>query len=348
MTPPGHALLYVSNFLSSGGTRGYCEDLAERLAERGWRVTSTSTRVARGARLLDMLRTAWTRRHDYNVGVVDVFSGAAFVWAEAVAYELRRLGKPYVLTLHGGNLPAFSARWPRRVRRLLASASAVTAPSGFMHEHMRAYRADITVVPNAVDSGTFAFVARTAARPRLVWVRAFHANYNPSLAIDVLAELSGRHPAATLTMVGPDKGDGSLAKVRARAAELGVTDRVHLVGRVPHAAIADHLAAADVFINTTDVDNTPLSVLEAMAAGLCVVSTSVGGLPYLLEHERSALLVPPRDAAAMARAVERVLAEPGLAERLSRGGHARAGQNDWPRVLDQWTDMLTTAVARHA
>lgn len=340
MNPRPLGLLYVSTFLSGTHNRSYCEDLAWRLEQDGVRVTRTSTRVARGTRLLDMLATAWARRRHYDAAVVDVFSGLAFVWAEAVCFELRRLGKPYVLTLHGGSLPEFATRWPGRVRRLLGSARVVTAPSGFMHARMAAYRDDIALIRNAVDTRAFAFVARTSARPRLIWVRAFHAQYNPSLAIDVLAAIRPRFPEATLTMIGPDKGDGSLDAVRARARALGVADHLALLGRVPHEAIAHHLAEADVFVNTTDVDNTPLSVLEAMASGLCVVSTAVGGLPYLLDDERSALLVPPRDPVAMARAVERVLGEPGLAERLSHGARARASEHDWAHVLDQWTRTL--------
>jgi glycosyltransferase involved in cell wall biosynthesis len=344
-TPP--RVLYVGTFLSARGlNRSYCEDLADRLVARGWRVTRTSTELARGARLYDMLRTTWARRDDYDVAVIDVYSGAAFVWAEVVSFALRRLGKPYVLTLHGGNLPDFAARSPRRVRRLLGSARAVTAPSAFMQVQMRGYRADITVVPNAVDAEALAFVARTAVRPRLIWVRAFHAIYNPSLAIDVLAALARRFPEVRLTMIGPDKADGTRAAVVARAQALGVTDRLVLLGRVPRAEIAHQLAAADVFVNTTDVDNTPLSVLEAMAIGLCVVTTSVGGLPYLVVDERSALLVPPRDPAAMARAVERVLCEPALAERISRGARARANEHDWAPVLDRWSHTLRAAVAR--
>ncbi len=335
-------VLYVSNFLSSGLNRSYCEDLADRLEHRGWRVTRTSTKQDRTARIFDMARTAWARRKSYEVAVIDVYSGAAFVWAEALAFELRRLDKPYVLTLHGGSLPEFAVRWPRRVRRLLRSAAVVTAPSDFMRQRMRDYRSDIALVRNAVDARSFAFTLRVAPRARLVWVRAFHAIYNPVLAVEVLARL----PGATLTMVGPDKGDGSLAKVEARAKELGVAHRLELVGGVPRAEIATQLARADIFMNTTNVDNTPLSVLEAMATGLCVVTTAAGGLPYLIEEGTSGLLTEKGDAAAMSAAITRVLEEPGLAERLSRGAHERALEHDWRSVLDEWSHTLERVAAR--
>ncbi len=78
-------------------------------------------------------------------------AGAAFLWAEAVCFALRRAGKPFVLTLHGGNLPVFARRWPRRVRRLLGAAAAVTTPSGYLGSEMASYRADIMVLPNCID-----------------------------------------------------------------------------------------------------------------------------------------------------------------------------------------------------
>jgi glycosyltransferase involved in cell wall biosynthesis len=111
--------------------------------------------------------------------------------------------------------------------------------------------------------------------------------------------------------------------------------------------VADWLNRSDIFLNTADIDNTPLSVLEAMASGMCIVSTNVGGIPYLLEHETDALLVPPGDEAAMAAAVRRILTEPGLAERLSRNAYQKAKQFDWSIILPQWDKLLLNAMETH-
>lgn len=334
------SVLLVANFVSVHGlNRGYTEELADRLERRGHRVTRTSSELGRARRLLDMLATTFRRRHDYQVAVIDVFSGPSFVWAEAVAFELRRLGKPYVLQLHGGLLPVFAARWPRRVRHLLHSAVAVTSPSGYLAEQLRAYRADIAVVPNAVDVDGYVFTRRARVAPQLVWVRALHEMYNPVLAVEVVSRVAQRYPEARLVMVGPDK-DGSQPAVEQRASELAVRDRVDLVGGVAARDIAPRLAAADIFLNTTNADNTPLSVLEAMASGLCIVSTDAGGLPYLLRDRETARLVPPKDAGAMAAAVLELLDDPALAARLSANARAAAEERSWANVLAQWEQLL--------
>src|SRR5690606_34615105 len=123
------------------------------------------------------------------------------------------------------------------------------------------------------------FRARALLRPRLLWLRALHAVYAPELAVEVLARLLPERPDAHLVLGGRDKGDGSRERVRARARALGVERALTLLPGVPAADVYRQLEAADLFLCTSRVDNAPLSVLEAMAAGLPVVAPAVGGLP---------------------------------------------------------------------
>jgi glycosyltransferase involved in cell wall biosynthesis len=176
-------------------------------------------------------------------------------------------------------------------------------------------------------------------------LRAFHEIYNPVLAPQVLALLSSRHPGACLTMVGPDKGDGSLQRTRKLAADISVLDRIEFPGQVDKGAVPGWLDRGDIFLNTANMDNTPVSVIEAMACGMCVVSTDVGGMPYLLEDGRDGLLVPPGDAEAMAAAVNRILLEPRLAERLSANARRKVEASDWSAVLPMWDKLLTSLLS---
>lgn len=338
-------ILLVGNFLSSARTtRGVCEELAGRLAASGWSVLTTSSRTSRPVRLADMMGTAWRCRRLYDIAHVDVFSGPAFFWAEAVSWVLRRVGKPYVLTLHGGDLPHFALRQPRRVGRLLRSASAVTAPSRYLLDQMRPYRPDLRMIPNPLDIDHYTFGLRRRPEPKLIWLRAFHTIYNPVLMVRVLALLQMHHPNVQLTMVGPDKGDGSLQATRREAERCGIGKRIAFIPGVPKAEVPKYLQAGDIFVNSTNFDNTPVTVMEAMACGLCIVSTNAGGIPYLLEHGRDALLVPRDDPGAMAAAIHRILTEPGLAELLSGNAHRKAEQFDWRAVLPQWEALFGEAL----
>jgi glycosyltransferase involved in cell wall biosynthesis len=341
------ALLFVGNFLSNAiGTRGVGEDLSRRLTARGWQVITTSSRQFRPARLIEMVGTCWSRRQDYALAQVEVYSGLAFLWSEAVCEILRDLKKPYVLVLHGGNLPSFFQRWPNRGSRLLRSATAVTAPSPYLVERMLPYREDLRLVPNALDLHIYPFRARTAASPKLIWLRAFHSIYNPSLAVEAVARLVREFPSIQLLMIGPDKGDRSQEQTLETAARLGVAEHLKIHRAVSKLEVPRWLCQGDIFLNTTNIDNTPVSVMEAMACGLCVVTTDVGGIPYLFRHERDALLVPPNDPSAMASAIRRVLREPELAGQLSSGGRQRVEKFDWSLVLPQWEQLFEGLAGR--
>lgn len=334
-------LLIIGNHLgATGASRAVGEDLAERLRARGIRVHTASSAPNKAVRLYEMLHTTWSRRKQYEVAVVDVFSGQAFRFAEAVCALLRRLRKPYVLALRGGDLPRFAARHPGRVTRVLAGAAAVTAPSNYLCSELAALRPDILEIPNPIDCSKYPYRHRPSPRPHLIWLRAFAGIYNPVMAPRVLKHLLNEHPNCRLTMIGKDKGDGTLAETHAEVRRLGVAEQCRILPKVAKQDVPEALSAGDIFLNTSSVDNTPVTVLEAMACGLCVVSTNVGGMPYLVSDRVQALLVPVDDDAAMAGAVREVLRSPELASSLSAQGRKKAESCDWPYVLDQWIQLF--------
>jgi glycosyltransferase involved in cell wall biosynthesis len=304
-------------------------------------VILTSRRLPRVQRLADVVTTVWRNRHEYDIAHVDVFSGAAFAMAEAACFALRTAGKPYVLTLRGGDLPRFAAGHRRRVARLLGLASAVTTPSAYLGERLSGYRQRLELLPNAMDVSHYPFVHRTEPQPRLVWIRSFHDIYDPVLAVETLALLKADWPSVSLTMVGPDKGDGSLAAVLRTAAALGVESRLHVQDHIAKRDVPRWLHRGDIFLNTSSVDNTPMTVCEAMACGLCVVSTNVGGMPYLLRDHTDALLVPPGNSHRMAEAVRQILEDCRLAADLSRNGRRKVLDFDWSVVLPAWERLLS-------
>jgi L-malate glycosyltransferase len=377
-------ILLVGNHLSGAGFNpGVCESLAARLRGRGWRVRTTSHQRGRLARLGDMLGTVWQDRHHYDLAHVDVYSGRAFLWADAVCRLLRFAGKPYIVTLRGGNLARFGRRRPRGVAKLLSGAVAVTTPSRFLFEHFGRIEQEIHqstpavrsrcfcapfgpadepnnraparsgstdqpnnrttafhLIPNPIDVEAYRFRPRRSAQPRLVWLRAFHRIYQPELAVTALSQLVREFPAARLTMIGPDKGDGSLARTRRAAERCGLARRIDFAGAASKSSLPALLDRGDIFLNTSRIDNTPVSVLEAMAGGLCIVSTSAGGIPFLLRHECDALLTACGRPAEMAAAVRRLLCEPSLAEQLSQNARRHVEPYDWSAVLPEWERLF--------
>jgi len=339
-------IILIGSFLSGVlNHRSVCEDLANQLNGRGWSVASASRRADPIGRILDITKVVLAEGREARVAQVDLFSGRAFLWAEYAALLLKLFRVPYVLTAHGGGLPDYVKRWPRRAQRLLTGAAAVTAPSGFLLRELAPLRSDIRLIPNGMDLTSYRFRLRSPAAPRLIWVRSFHEMYNPAMAADVVERLLPAFPALRLTMVGPDRGDGSLAAMRQLVRDRKLEAAIEIIPGVERARIPALLDTADIFINTTNVDNTPVSVMEALASGLCVVSTDAGGLPDLLSHGHDALLCPRADAAAMAAAVETILRASECAGRLSRAARETALASGWDDVMRRW-DALFDNVRR--
>lgn len=341
MTVTRKSVLFVGAYPGPASLERYVSgELALKLSSLGWNVQLTSRRAGRLARVLGMLLDTWRWRWKYAIACVDVFSGPAFLWAEAACALLRKLGKPYVLTLHGGNLPEFSRQHPGWVRRLLSLAAAVTCPSAYLLAEMRQLRPDLILLPNGVDLTRYIYREPHSPLNHLVWLRAFHEIYNPMLAVEVVGRIHHKHPGIHLTMIGPDKGDGSYQKTKAAACRLGVESAMSFPGAISKRDVPRQLAQADILLNTTNFDNTPVSVIEAMACGLPVVSTNVGGIPHLLRDGDTALLVRPANVAAMTQAVARLVEEPDLALRLGRNGRKLIEAFDWRILLPQWEQLL--------
>src|SRR5205823_4711443 len=246
------------------------------------------------------------------------------------------LGKRCTLGLHGGNLPVFAGHHPARIRRLLNRSGVAVCPSRYLFEELNSFGKELHLIPNALHIAKYPCTARRFPGRRLLWLRAFHAVYNPEMAITMFSRVVDAIPDASMTMVGPDKGDGTFQATKKMAKDLGLLERISFPGAIPKEDVPKVMAQHDVFVNTTNVDNTPVSVVEAMACGLPVVSTNVGGIPYLVEDGESALLTPPANAEAMSDAVVRLMHEPILARRLARNGRQRVEAFDWSVVLPRW------------
>jgi glycosyltransferase involved in cell wall biosynthesis len=148
-------------------------------------------------------------------------------------------------------------------------------------------------------------------------------------------------PDASLVVAGSGP---ELRALQSLAAELGIGERVDFCGTLDRDRIAELYRSASLVLNPSRVDNMPNSVLEAMASGVPVVSTNVGGVPWILRHDINGLLVASGDHAAMAAAAKRVLGDQQLASRLRNAALADVQQYTWPRIRQQWSAVYAAAL----
>jgi glycosyltransferase involved in cell wall biosynthesis len=161
--------------------------------------------------------------------------------------------------------------------------------------------------------------------------------YNPIMAVKVLKFLKDAGLEAELCMVGPDS-DGSQNQVKQLAKDLNI--EVKFTGKLTKKEWIILSKDYTVFINTTNIDNTPVSVIEAMALGLPIVSTNVGGIPFLIENKKHGILVKKNDVDAMAEAILYLYNNSTQRDIMITNARELAETFDWHRVKMQWNEIL--------
>ena len=331
-------LLYIGNKLSiHGKTLTNIETLGPLLEQQGHMVCYASSQKNSIVRLLDMLvQTVRFSKSDYVL--IDTYSTSNFWYAFLISQLCRLLKIKYIPILHGGNLPLRLQKNPRLCQMIFNHAHRNVAPSNYLFEAFKAAGFNNLVnIPNSIQLTDYPFKKRTDIGPKLLWVRSLAPIYNPEMALEVLQKLQNDFPNAALCIVGPDK-DNKMAGLQQMAQSLGI--EVTFTGKLPKPDWIQLSEQYDIFINTTHFDNMPVSVIEAMALGLPVVSTNVGGLPFLLKDRKTAWLVNDNDATAMVTGIKEIIQNKTFGQQMITNAKHDIQQFDWNEVGAKWNEVL--------
>jgi glycosyltransferase involved in cell wall biosynthesis len=272
-----------------------------------------------------------------SADVVHIFSASysSFLLAPLPAVFVSRvLGKPVLLNYHSGEADDHLRRsWIARAT-LRRAVDVNVVPSPYLRDVLARFGIDAAVVSNTVDRTEFPYRDRERpGRPlALLSTRNFEPNYNVACTLRAFAMVQRRFPNVSLTLVGSGSEENAL---RTLAGSLGLRG-VHFVGPVPPERMSAYYAAADAYVQTPVVDNMPLSVLEAFASGLPVVSTAVGGVPAIVEDRVNGLLAPDDDADGIAGQIIELIERPDMARRIAAAAAAACAQYDWSTTQESW------------
>jgi L-malate glycosyltransferase len=272
-----------------------------------------------------------------GVDVAHIFSAGywSFLIAPVPAWLVARArGARSVIHYHSGEARDHLQKF-RTARAALAKVDRVVVPSGYLVDVFREFGLAADAVPNVVDLGQVRFRERNPLKPHLVCTRGFHPYYCVDVVVRAFAQVVREFPDARLNLVG--KGP-SEAEIRAVVKELNVPG-VHFAGVASREEIGAVYDNADIFINASRLDNMPVSVMEAFAAGTPVVTTSPECMPYLVTHERTGLLSPVGDPDLLAKNVIRLLRDNDLAARLARNAYDESQKYLWTNVRRQWLEV---------
>lgn len=277
--------------------------------------------------------------------LVHIYSAAylSFALAPTPALLLARLfGKPALLNYHSGEAADHLTRWRRTALPVMRLAQRVIVPSEWLAGIFARFGITAEVIQNTVEAAQFRFHERCPLRPVLLSNRNFECHYNVADTLRAFAIIERRMPQARLIVAG----DGSeREQLRQLAAELKLT-QIEFTGAVPPGQIAALYDRADIFINASVVDNQPLSIIEAFACGLAVVTTGAGGIPQMVRHGRNGIVVEPGDYRALAEAVLSLCAPESNAAEMVSQALADSRHYTWSAVRSRWLELYASMLKR--
>jgi L-malate glycosyltransferase len=279
--------------------------------------------------------------------VLHVFSASnfSFILAPAPAVLIGKMyGKPVILNYHSGEAEEHLRNWPRTTIPVLQLADRVVVPSEFLVSVFAKFAVETEAISNTVELGKFRFHSHRPLRPVILANRNFEAHYNVGCVLRAFALLQQQIPQAQLLVAG----DGSQRqKLHTLAAELNLKN-ITFFGAVPPEQMPELYDRADIYLNASDVDNMPLSILEAFSCGLAVVTTNAGGIPYIVKDERNGLVVERGNSEALAQGVVRLLENQCLAERLIVQARSDCRKYTWEVVGYQWISLYLELAGKAA
>ena len=279
-------ILQIANYRKGvGGISGQVEILQKKLQEEGLVCEVISTKGSAIRRIRAFFHIlSWGK--DYDVLHIHACSGRGFFPAVVGVTAGCLLHKRIVLTYHGGGAAEFFAQRTSLVKYFLTRTSANIALSGFVGHIFDRYGIPYTVIPNIIELDESHFRVREAFLPHFISIRTLEETYNIRCTLLAFQAVKKSLPEATLDIVG----DGpQRSELEALVKERDIRD-VTFVGRVNNQEIYSYLDCADIMISSSRVDNMPVSVLECFNAGLLVISSKVGGVPYMIEDGVNGLL----------------------------------------------------------
>lgn len=285
----------------------------------------------------------------WRYDIIHVFAASYYSYLLSVvpAFLVARLyGKRTILHYHSGEAEDHLTRW-RSAAPTMRWADRIIVPSGYLVDVFGRFGLEAEAIFNTIAVDRFRFRERRPLRPRFLSARLLEPLYNVACTLRAFSHIQQRYPEAQLT-IAADGSERDRLEQLARDLKLRNTE---FIGKVDYERMPVLLGAADIYLNANDLDNMPSSVIECMAAGVLVVTTRVGGIPYMITHEATGLLIERNDHEAMARSAIRLLEDQELASAIANRARAECERYKWSAVRNQWLslyrEMINTKTKKH-
>jgi L-malate glycosyltransferase len=302
-------------------------------------------RLPRGLQNVKYIRTAasavlyWIQllRRIPNYDIIHTFSAglSSFaLWTIPAVNISRWYEKKFILNYRDGQAEEHLQTW-RNAKPNLLKATVIISPSAYVVDVFARHSIPARRIFNIIDMSSFHYRQRRRLKPVFMTNRILEPLYNVGCVLRAFAIVQKKYPDASLT-VAHDGVCRPELEALAREHDLKNTK---FIGCVPHSEVSSLYDSADIYLTSPNIDCMPGSLLECFASGLPVIATRAGGIPDIVTHEKTGLLVELNDHNAMAECAIRLLEDPDLVERMTRAAYAELEQYQSANIRQQWVDL---------
>jgi len=240
-----------------------------------------------------------------------------------------------IITYHGGGLQEFLNSYPNFVKYFLNKADILTVPSIYLLDILNKNKIKAIYLPNIIREDNVKFKHREKFTPTLIVTRSLKNVYNIPLAINAFYKIKLKYNSAKLFIVG----DGPLKSKLENDVKRSGIEGITFLGQIENDKIGETLNKADIYINPTTADNMPLSLFEAFACGLPVISTNVGGLPNFIKDKISGFLIKSNDLDALIEKIEYILSNQDEIATIINAAYKTFQNYTWSKLQDGYFEL---------
>jgi glycosyltransferase involved in cell wall biosynthesis len=304
-------------------------------------IKTASNKKNQFTRFLDMLYHFFRFGLKSDKIIIDVYSTRAFHFAYALSILSWIFNKKYILFLHGGNLPFRYEKSEKRVTMIFSKAYKIIAPSVYLKNYFEERGFIVEHIPNIIELEKYSFNLRENLRPNILAIRGFGKPYNPLMTLKAVNEIKYLIPKLKLLMLG-NQDDFYYNDVINYIAANQLQDMITIKPKCSRDEWVTISKDYDIMVSNPIIDNTPVSLIEGMALGMCIISTNVGGVPFLVVDGKNALLVKDNDAVFMSNVILELCSDIEKARSLSWNARQRAEEFDWRKIKMYWYSIINS------
>ena len=332
-------VLYLGNkFFKYKKVKSVLETLEPLLAEF-CDIKTASDKKNQFLRFLDMLYHFFKFGGKADKIIIDVYSTKAFYFAYFFSILSWMFNKEYILFLHGGNLPFRYQQSKKMVTRMFTKAHKIIAPSGYLKDFFEANRFSVELVPNTIELDNYPFKLREKIRPHILALRGFGKPYNPLMALRAINELKNSIPDLKILLLG-NENDFFYNDVISYVDENHLSNIVTVKPKCTRDEWVDLSKDYDIMVSNPMIDNTPVSLIEGMALGMCIISTNVGGVPYIINHKVDGLIIENNNVDDLVSSILFIINNSHYSINMSQNARLQVENYSWENVKPLWMNLI--------